>query len=94
MTGLRGNHNGSGAATPDQLFRRNAGFRERHDRPRCRPLRQTVRFGIRHLWARTNRHRQRDRHALIADHVLDFTLDVMCELTRTELRKIDAVASS
>jgi hypothetical protein len=43
------------------------------------------------LRARTDRHRQRDRHALVADDALDFALDVMGELTRTELRKIDAV---
>jgi hypothetical protein len=57
-------------------------------------VRRTVRFGIRRLRARTDWHRQRDRHALVADDVIDFALDVKCELARTELRKIDAIATS
>ncbi len=90
--GCAGGSSRSGAAAPEQFFRRNARFRERHDRPGCRPLRRTAPFGIRHLRARTGRHRQRDRHALVADDALDFALDVMGELTRAELCKIDTVA--
>jgi hypothetical protein len=83
---------GSGAFAPHQFFWRNARFRERHDWPACRPLCRTARLGIRRLRARTDLHRQRDRHALVADDALDFALDVMGELKRTELRKIDAIA--
>jgi hypothetical protein len=39
-------------------------------------------------------HWQRDRHAFVADDAFDFALDVQCELTRTELSKIDAVAGT
>jgi hypothetical protein len=56
-------------------------------------LRRAARFGIRRLRARTDGHWQRDRHALVADDALDFALDVKRKLTRTELRKIDAVAT-
>src|SRR2546430_1715695 len=90
--GCAGGSGRSGAAAPEQFFRHNARFPERHDRPGCRPLRRTALFGIRRLRARTDRHRQRDRHALVPDDALDFALDVMGELTRTELRKIDTVA--
>src|SRR6266550_6023538 len=58
----------------------------------CRPLGWTARLGIRRLRGRIDRHRQCDRHALVANDALDFALDVMGELTRTELRKIDTVA--
>ena len=90
--GCSGNSSRNGIG-PEQLFRRNLRLRERHHRPGCRPWCRTVRFAFRRLRVRAGGHRERDWHALIADDAFDFALDVMGELARTELRKIDAVAA-
>ena len=82
----------SGADSPHQFFGRKARLREWYDRPGCRSLRRFARSGIGRLRARTDRHWQRDRHALVADDALDFALDIMGELKRTKLRKVAAVA--
>jgi hypothetical protein len=92
--GCIGGGSGSVTAGTHKFFRRDARGGERHDRSGCRPLCGTTRLGIRRLWAGFDRHRQRDRHALVADDALDFALDIVGKLACAEFGEIDAVAGA
>src|SRR5262249_62127069 len=67
---------------------------QRHHWSGQRPLRGTVRLGIRRLRAGIGRHRQRDWHAPVGYAALDLALDVARKLAGAELGVIDAVAAA
>jgi hypothetical protein len=82
---------GSDDDAAKQFFRGNARDRERHDRPRYRPLSRTTWLGYPRLLGRIDRDRQRDRETLVAEDALDFALHIVRKLARAELGEIHAI---
>src|SRR5262245_53010706 len=94
VDGCVGGGSGSGATAAEQFFRGNGCNRERHHRSSFRPLGGRTLLGFCCLRARTDRNRQRDRNALVADDALDFALHIMRKLARAKLGEIDAIAGA